>query len=230
VVWLVRAWRDRSRSGSAAPLVATVAAVALTGAAYLPSPGVTPEVLSAETQKNRRILNLMSQDRAAAEQSLARLVDDPNDFQAQLEAGQLLNKLGKFYEAIDHLSAAVRLNGRHLQARCVLSSALLHAGRAGEAVDQLQSASQIRSGSREVGAVSRAIVEEQADALTPEQASTVAALLDASSDAAAQAGKRDEALSFLHSALEAATVSKDSNLVERLQRKKDDSETGQGDK
>ena len=230
LVWLVRAWQERTQAGSARRWLATAPAVALTVAAFLPSPGVTRNVLAAETQKNRGTLAAMSKDRADVERILTFLADHPDDFRAHLSAGQLLNKLGKFYEAIEQLSAAVRLDGRHVRARCVLSATLFHAGRLGEAVDQLQAASQLASGSPDVAAVSTALVEEHAEALTPDQARTMAAILEAAAQSAADSGKFEDAARHIENVLKAAVGADEQRLLERLRGKQEAYEAGRNSK
>ncbi len=219
VVWLVRSWRGETKSQSSRRLIATLAAVALTMLAFFPSPGISRDVLAAETQKNRETLLTMSRTLAEAEPFRAQLTAQPRDFKTHLMLGVAYKSVGKLFEAVEQLSAAVQIDGTSAQARCLLADALQQTGRIDEAITELLNASTLQSDSPDVVAATTALVDQQEETLNVDQAKSAASILERAADRSAELSKFDQAANIAHDAIRTAARADDPQTIARLQRK-----------
>lgn len=144
LVWLVRAWRSKA-SVPHKPL-ATVAVLLLTAAAWLPSPSVSADTLKKETQKNREALQLLAATKAEAAKLEGDIKEMDDSRSLEFEIGDRYLRIGRFYEAIDHLNRALATGDPYINnpneveaaARCRLVDAHQAAGNYAQAFYDLE--------------------------------------------------------------------------------------------
>jgi len=149
LVWLIRAARGELTVKPAVRAAAFVAAIAVTVASFLPSPGISAETLAAETQKNRDTLLQMWQTSTAAEVLEERLESRPNDAETHSALGALYLQTGKFYEAVSHLGDAVRLDPRSMTHHVRLAEAWARVGESHRALQIYEDALALDDGTAE---------------------------------------------------------------------------------
>ena len=98
---------------------------------------LNPRLLTANSLHGRSLLALGEQE--AAERAFQReLENNVNDFEANLQLGNLRQRVQKFSEAAAYLERATTIRPRDLTARKLLASLRLQTGRVEEAVEMLE--------------------------------------------------------------------------------------------
>lgn len=214
--WLICAWR--SRESSSQKFIATALVVAITAAAWLPSPSVDKTALESETQKFREALATLAKLNTETTELLRQLPEHSNDAARQFEIGDRFLQQGKFYEAIRYLTEAVQLDGNNPKFRSRLAEVQQAEGRFDAAIDELEAVFQAHPGSPELENALMQLASRRAD-LPARDWLRLAAMLEAVGDASARAGKYEAAARQAGAAMISAQEAKSLELRDRLNRK-----------